>query len=80
MPAVIKFYTDEHTKNTDMFATYDAIGNIASLLRAEGFIYGVDVRLAEVYYKEEGGRQIIAFEFVDERKAMLLKLKGIENG
>ena len=80
MPAVIKFYTDEYTKNTDMFATYDAIGNIASLLRAEGFVYGEDVRLAEVYYKEQNGRQIIAFEFVDERKAMLLKLKGINNG
>lgn len=80
MPAVIKYYTDEYTNNTDMFATYDAIGNIASLLRAEGFVYGTDVRLAEVYYKEQNGRQIIAFEFVDERKAMLLKLKGIENG
>jgi len=80
MPAVIKFHTDEYTKNTDMFATYDAIGNISSLLRAEGFTYGVDVRLAEVYYKEQNGRQIIAFEFVDERRAMLLKLKGIENG
>jgi hypothetical protein len=80
MPAVIKFYTDEYTNNKDMFATYDAIGNIASLLRAEGFVYGEDVRLAEVYYKEQNGRQIIAFEFVDERKAMLLKLKGINNG
>jgi hypothetical protein len=80
MPAVIKFYTDEYTNNKDMFATYDAIGNIASLLRAEGFVYAEDVRLAEVYYKEQNGRQIIAFEFVDERKAMLLKLKGINNG
>ena len=80
MPAVIKFYTDEYTNNKDMFATYDAIGNISTILRSENFVYGVDVKLAEVFYKETNGRQIIAFEFIDERRAMLLKLKGIENG
>ena len=78
MPAVIKFYTDEYTDNTDAFATYDSIANLSSLLTLEGFTYGVDVKLAEVFYKETNGRQIIAFEFLDERRAMLLKLKGID--
>ena len=77
--AVIRFFTDEYTNNTDAFATYDAIANIASLLGQEGLKYNVDYKLAEVFYKETNGRQILAFEFVDAKRAMLLKLKGIED-
>ena len=55
------------------------MARLSLLLREQGFIYGKDVNLAEVYYGEDG-RQIISFESQDERKAMLLKLKGIDNG
>lgn len=80
MPVIIKYYTDEYTKHSESFATADAVANISSLLAKEGFEYNKDVSLAEVYYAEGSGRQIIAFEFQDERRAMLIKLQGIKNG
>ena len=79
MPCFIRYYTSDHTEHSEAFATADAVARLSSLLREQGFIYGKDVNLAEVYYGDDG-RQIISFEFQDERKAMLLKLKGIENG
>jgi hypothetical protein len=79
MPAVIKFYTDEYTEHNDQFATYDAIANIVSALTEEGFAYKINYWIVSSSY-DSGGRQILAFEFKDERKAMLLKLKGIKNG
>lgn len=78
MLAVIKFYTDEYSEHTDQFATYDAIANIASALSEEGFIYRTDYWIISSSYNSDG-RQVLAFEFKDERRAMLLKLKGIEN-
>ena len=79
MPAVIKFYTDEYTNNKDMFATYDAIANLASALTEEGFTYRTDYWIISSSYNNDG-RQVLAFEFKDERRAMLLKLRGIDNG
>jgi hypothetical protein len=79
MPAVIKFYTDEYSEHTDQFATYDAIANLASALTEEGFTYRIDYWIISSSYNNDG-RQIIAFEFKDERRAMLLKLRGIDNG
>ena len=77
--AVLKFYVDEYTTASDQFATYDAIANVSSKLTNEGFSYPNEFWLAEVFYKEDG-RQVIVFEFKDDRKAMLVKLKGIDNG
>jgi len=79
MPVIIKYYTSDHSEHSEAFATADAVARLSSLLAEQGFIYGEDVSLAEIFYGDDG-RQIIAFEFQDERKAMLLKLKGIENG
>ena len=75
--ATISYYVDEYTTSTDQFATYDAIAEVSSKLSDEGFIYRDDFWMAEVFYNESG-RQIIVFEFIDDRKAMLVKLKGIE--
>jgi hypothetical protein len=77
--AVLKFYVDEYTTSSDQFATYDAIANVSSKLTNEGFSYPNDFWLAEVFYKDDG-RQVIVFEFKNDRKAMLVKLKGIDNG
>ena len=79
MPAIIKFYTDEYSKHTDQFATYDAIANLASALTEEGFTYRTDYWIISSSYNNDG-RQVLAFEFKDERRAMLLKLRGIDNG
>ena len=79
MPAVIKFYTDEYSEHTDQFATYDAIANLASALTGEGFTYKTDYWIISSSYNNDG-RQVLAFEFKDERRAMLLKLRGIDNG
>jgi len=77
--AVLKFYVDEYTTSSDQFATYDAIANVSSKLTNEGFSYPNEFWLAEVFYKDDG-RQVIVFEFKNDRKAMLVKLKGIDNG
>tara|TARA_B100000809_G_scaffold221524_1_gene229875 strand:- start:320 stop:556 length:237 start_codon:yes stop_codon:yes gene_type:complete len=76
--AVLTFYVDEYTTSSDQFATYDAIANVSSKLTNEGFSYPNDFWLAEVFYKEDG-RQVVVFEFKNDRKAMLVKLKGIKN-
>jgi hypothetical protein len=79
MPAIIKFYTDEYSEHTDQFAPYDAIENLASALTEEGFTYRTDYWIISSSYNNDG-RQVLAFEFKDERRAMLLKLRGIDNG
>jgi|11_taG_2_1085331.scaffolds.fasta_scaffold04612_3 hypothetical protein len=76
--AFIEYIVSEYTTTTDQFATYDAIANIASQLTDQGFEYTVDFWLAEVYYKENGN-QMLKFHFVDEKRAMLIKIKGIKN-
>lgn len=75
--ATISYYVDEYTTSSDQFATYDAIANVSAKLSDEGFTYRDDFWIAEVFYNK-AGRQIIVFEFIDDRKAMLVKLKGIE--
>ena len=77
MAATISYYTDEYTTASDIFSTFDAIANVSSKLTNEEFTYRDDFWIAEVFYSKDG-RQIIVFEFVDDRKAMLVKLKGIE--
>jgi|TARA_B110000908_G_scaffold159868_1_gene202528 hypothetical protein len=74
--AIIKYYVDEYTDIPAQVATFDSVANIASKITQEGFIYGLDFCIHEVYYRENG-RQIVAFEFKDEQRAMLIKLKGI---
>jgi hypothetical protein len=74
--AIIKYYVDEYSDIPAQFATYDATANIASKLTAEGLIYQEDFWIQEVYYRENG-RQVVSFEFQDEQRAMLIKLKGI---
>ena len=74
--AIIRYYVDEYYNIPARFATYDSIANIAVKLALEGFTYHVDFWLQEVYYRENG-RQIVAFEFEDDKQAMLIKLKGI---
>tara|TARA_B110001454_G_scaffold88628_2_gene84795 strand:+ start:4078 stop:4308 length:231 start_codon:yes stop_codon:yes gene_type:complete len=75
--AILKFHVDEYTTSSDIFSTFDAIANVSSKLANEEFTYRDDFWIAEVFYGEDG-RQIIVFEFADDRKAMLVKLKGIE--
>lgn len=77
MTAIIKYYVDEYSDIPAQFATYDSTANITSKLTNEGLIYQVDFWIQEVYYRENG-RQIVAFEFKDDKRAMLIKLKGIE--
>ena len=74
--ALIEYYVDEYSLIPDNFATFDAAARVASMLTEEGFKYQDDFWIQEINYKENG-RQVVTFQFKDEQRAMLIKLKGL---
>jgi hypothetical protein len=76
--AIIEYTVKEYTTTTDQFATYDAIANVSAQLADQGFEYSVDFWLQEVYYDADGNQQL-KFQFADDKQAMLIKIKGIDN-
>ena len=66
------------SKGAEVFLATAYDESVEEQISEEGFIYRTDYWIISSSYNSDG-RQILAFEFKDERRAMLLKLKGIEN-
>lgn len=80
MNAYIKYFLDEFTIHSQEFAKMDAIANIASrITQQHNLIYTKDFQIAETGI-DSNGRQWAKFDFAKEETAMLVRLKGLENG
>jgi hypothetical protein len=77
--ATIAYFTDEYSPKANTFATFDAIAHISGKLTEEGLVYLDDYELSSVDYRYDG-RQVITMKFRSEELAMLVKLRGIDNG
>ena len=60
------------------FATHDAIANVTSQIVSMGLYYRVDWELSEVNY-DKNGEQCLHLEFKDDKRAMMVKIKGLNS-